>query len=212
MSGDPTMTDSFINADDIHKRTAGEIFGVPQEFVTQEMRSHAKTINFGIIYGMGAYSLSGEIGTTVAKAKEYISEYFAHYGSVAEFMDKVVLEAKQTGYVRTMFGRLRPIPEILQTNKTVVALGERIAKNTPIQGSAADIMKIAMVKVHQKLKALGLSSKLVLQVHDELIVEGPLEESESVCELVTEQMESAAKLSVPLIAQAKSAKNWYDAK
>lgn len=212
ISKDTAMTQAFQNGEDIHTLTASRVFNVPPFLVTDEMRSAAKTVNFGIIYGQGDFSLAKELKITIKEAKSYIQSYFEKYSGVKEYMDKTIASARELGYVTTIFGRRRYIKELFERNKNVVAFGERVAMNTPIQGSAADIIKIAMIRVYEALKEKAPSSKLVMQVHDELIVEAVPEEVETVKTILKEEMENAAKLDVPLIAQVKSGKRWYDTK
>ncbi|MCI9415252.1 MAG: DNA polymerase I [Clostridiales bacterium] len=212
MAGDPTMTSAFNNGDDIHRITAAQVFGVPEEMVTPLMRSRAKAVNFGIVYGIGAHSLSQDIGVSFGEAKTYIEEYLAHYASVAGFMDRMIAEAKEKGYAETLFGRRRPLPELNAGNGVTRSFGERVARNMPIQGTAADIIKLAMVRVCDRLRAEGLRSRLILQVHDELIVEAPLDEAERAAVLLREEMEGAANLSVKLSADVHTGTTWYDAK
>ncbi|MBR3290117.1 MAG: DNA polymerase I, partial [Clostridia bacterium] len=168
LSGDPTMTEAFRTGEDIHRITASQVFGVPESEVTPLMRSRAKAVNFGIVYGIGAHSLSEDIGVSYGEAKHYIEAYLAHYGAVSKFMDGLIEKAKESGYGQTLFGRRRPLPELRAGNAMTRAFGERVARNMPIQGTAADIIKIAMVRVDRRLKTEGLRAKLILQVHDEL--------------------------------------------
>ena len=176
------------------------------------MRSHAKTVNFGIVYGMGEYSLAGDLGISVKEAREYIAGYFDKYQGVREYMNSIIEKSRESGYVETMFARRRTIPELGSSNFMLRAAGERMARNTPIQGSAADIIKLAMVEVYRRLEEEGLKSSLILQVHDELIIEAYRDETQKVMEILKTSMENAAKLSVPLVAEAKCGKSWYDAK
>ena len=212
MSGDPTMTAAFQNGDDIHRITAAQVFGVPEEMVTPLMRSRAKAVNFGIVYGIGPYSLSQDIGVSFGEAKAYIDGYLRHYGAVSAFMEGLIRFATDNGYAETLFGRRRPTPELRTGNAMTRGFGERVARNTPLQGTAADIIKIAMVRVHRRLAAEGLRARLILQVHDELIVEAPAEEAERAAAILTEEMEHAVALSVPLSVDTHSGKTWYDAK
>ena len=209
---DQAMISAFLNNADIHTKTAAQVFDLPEEFVTPQMRSAAKAVNFGLVYGIGAYSLSQDIGVTVAEADRYIKAYFATYPGIARYMDEVVQKAKEDGYVATMFGRRRPLPELSAQNRVTRAFGERAARNTPIQGTAADIIKLAMVRVYDRLEKEGLAARLILQVHDELIVEAPESEAGRAAAIVTEEMEHAVSLSVPLLADAKTGKNWLEAK
>ncbi len=211
MAGDPAMIDGFNSGEDIHTITASQVFGVPVEEVTPQMRRSAKAVNFGIVYGISPFSLSQDIGITVQEAKEYMDKYFAHYSGVRAYMDGVVEQAKQSGAVATLWGRRRWIPEIKSSNFNTRSFGERVALNAPIQGTAADMIKLAMIQVRDRLQADGLAGKLVLQVHDELIVECPEQEAEAVCKLVAETMEGAAALSVPLLAETHAGKTWAEA-
>lgn len=212
ISGDEALTEAFNTNTDVHTLTASGVFGVPINMVTDDMRSRAKTVNFGIIYGMGEYSLAKDLGISVKEAKEYISNYFAKYEGVSKYMISIIESTKEKGYAETMFLRRRPIPEVNSSNFMLRSAAERMARNTPIQGSAADIIKIAMVDVEKRLREEGLRSKLILQVHDELIIEALNDEVERVREILTDSMENAAKLSVPLVAEANLGKSWYDAK
>lgn len=209
---DKNMIEAFKNNEDIHAITASQVFGMPLEMVTPIMRSRAKAVNFGIVYGIGAFSLAKDIGVSNKEASTYIKNYLAHYSGVDEYMKNVVERAKQDGYVETMFGRRRYLPELTSGKHMLRAFGERVARNMPIQGTAADIIKIAMVKVNDRIKKEGLKARLILQVHDELIVEAPQEESEIVAKLLQEEMENAVSLDVPLTADAAIGKTWYNAK
>ncbi|MBQ8931139.1 MAG: DNA polymerase I [Ruminiclostridium sp.] len=210
LSDDEIMKNAFMREEDIHTITASQVFNQPEAWVTPELRSKAKAVNFGIVYGIGAFSLSKDIGVTVKEADAYIKSYLAKYSGVAAFMEKTVEAAKETGYVSTLFGRNRFIKELQSSNKILQNLGKRIAMNTPIQGTAADIIKIAMVKVYKKLQESGLEAKLILQVHDELIVEAKESDAEKVAALLKEEMENAVKLSIPLTADVNTGKTWYD--
>lgn len=212
IADDTAMKNAFVNNEDIHTITAAQVFNMPQGMVTPLMRSRAKAVNFGIVYGIGAFSLSGDIGVSVKEAGNYIKAYLEHYSGVDRYMHSVVEQAKETGYVETLFNRRRYLPELTSSNHNLRSFGERVARNMPIQGTAADIIKIAMIKVANRLEKEGLSSKLILQVHDELIVEAPGNEAERVALLLQEEMEHAVALSVPLIAEASMGKTWYDAK
>lgn len=212
ISNDKNMIEAFKNNDDIHAITASQVFNMPLDMVTPIMRSRAKAVNFGIVYGIGAYSLAKDIGVSNKEASQYIKNYLAHYSGVDEYMKNVVEKAKLDGYVETMFGRRRYLPELSSGKAMMRAFGERVARNMPIQGTAADIIKIAMVKVDHRIKAEGLKARLILQIHDELIVEAPQDESERVAKLLQEEMENAVKLSVPLTADAAIGRTWYDAK
>lgn len=212
MSGDKNMQDGFLKGMDIHTATAAQVFDMPAEMVTSEMRRAAKAVNFGIIYGIGAFSLSKDIGVSVKEADRYIRNYLAKYPNVSRFMDKVVEDAKKTGYAETMFGRRRPIPELRNSNKNVQAFGKRAAMNAPIQGTAADIIKIAMIKVYKRLEAEKLDARLILQVHDELIIETSEKDAERAAAVLGEEMQNAAVLDVPLTADVGKGKTWYEAK
>ncbi len=212
ISGDKTMQQAFTDNIDIHTVTASEVFGVPISGVTPLMRSRAKAVNFGIVYGIGAFSLSKDIGVTVREAKKYIENYLAHFSSIDSYMNEVIERAKADGYVSTLEGRRRYLPELSASNFNTRAFGERVARNAPIQGTAADIIKIAMVRVDERLKREGLEARLILQVHDELIVEAPVMESMQVAMLLQEEMENAVKLDIPLTAEASMGETWYEAK
>lgn len=211
LANDKVMIDTFTQNRDIHTETAASVFGTPKEWVDADMRRKAKAVNFGIVYGIGAFSLAKDIGTSVNEAKRYIDDYLAHFSGVREYMAHVTESAEQDGYAVTLFGRRRFIPEILAANKTVKALGKRIAMNTPIQGTAADIIKIAMIRVYRRLKKELPEARLILQVHDELIVEAPESLAERAAQILTEEMERSAQLKVPLNADAKCGKTWFDA-
>lgn len=212
ISGDTNMINAFKENQDIHSITASQVFQMPLDYVTSEMRSRAKAVNFGIVYGIGAYSLAKDIGVTNKEAKNYIESYLKHYSGIDRYMKEVVEKAKETGYVETVFGRRRYLPELTAGNGMTRAFGERVARNAPIQGTAADIIKIAMIKVDNRLSEESLEARLVLQVHDELIVECPAHESLRVAMILQEEMEKAVSLSVPLIADSAVGKTWYDAK
>ena len=209
---DAHMQAAFTSGMDIHTATAAQVFHVAPEDVTPLMRRHAKAVNFGIVYGISEFSLAEDIGVTRKEAKAYIENYLQNYAGVREYMKNIVAQAKQDGFVTTMFGRRRNLPELKSSNFNIRSFGERVALNTPIQGTAADIIKLAMIHVDKALREQKLQARLVLQVHDELIVECPIEEREQVTALLTEQMEHVAKLSVPLLAEAKSGASWYEAK
>lgn len=212
IADDKAMIDAF-NADaDIHTITASQVFHMPPEMVTPLMRSRAKAVNFGIVYGIGAFSLSKDIGVTRAEADKYIKDYLHHYAGVNSYMEKVVEQAKKDGYVKTLFARRRYLPELASSNGMLRAFGERVARNMPIQGTAADIIKIAMIRVYNRLKAENMQAKLILQVHDELIVEAPEAEAEKAAKIVSEEMENACKMKVRLKSDANIGKTWYDAK
>lgn len=210
ISGDEIMKKAFLDGVDIHTVTASQVFNQPIEWVTPDLRSKAKAVNFGIVYGIGAFSLSKDIGVSMTKASEYIRAYLSKYSGIAHYMDKTVAKARHDGYVETMFGRRRYIKELAAKNKNLQAFGERVAKNTPIQGTAADIIKIAMIKVYNRLKESGLDAKLILQVHDELIVEAKEDCADKVAALLKEEMENAVKLTVPMTVDVNIGKTWYD--
>ncbi|MFI3206147.1 MAG: DNA polymerase I [Clostridia bacterium] len=212
VSKDKVMIDAFNSGKDIHKATAAKVFNMPEDFVTTQMRSSAKAVNFGIVYGIGAFSLSKDIGVTRKEAEDYINEYLRNFGGVKDYMDEIIANAKEKGYAEDIFGRRRYLPELSSSNFNMRAFGERVARNMPIQGAAADIIKIAMVKVSNRLKEEKLQAKLILQVHDELIVECPEIEKEKVIAILEEEMKSSADMSVAMIAEAKSGKTWYEAK
>ena len=212
ISGDEVMQQAFRSGEDFHTLTASKVFHVPPEEVTHQMRSRAKAVNFGIVYGISPFSLSQDIGVTVAEAKEYMERYFATYTGVRRYMTEVVEQARQQGYVVTLFGRRRALPELKSSNFNLRSFGERVALNMPIQGTAADIMKLAMIRVEQRLSGEGLAARLIMQVHDELIVECPAEEAPRVQALLQEEMQGVARLSVPLPADAHSGPDWLSAK
>ena len=209
---DKRMQEAFRSGEDFHTVTASQVFGVPLDAVTPLMRRHAKAVNFGIVYGISEFSLAQDIGVSRYEAKAYIDSYLEKYHGVREYMHNIVETAREQGYVETIFHRRRAIPEIKSSNFNVRSGAERIALNTPVQGSAADIIKLAMVRVHAALEEEGLQAQLVLQVHDELIVECPAFEAMRVMQIVTEQMEHAVQLEVPLVAEAKMGESWYAAK
>ena len=210
--GDENMQASFIEGKDIHRSTAAQVFDLPEDFVTPEMRSAAKAVNFGIIYGIGAFSLSKDIGVSVAEAKRYIQNYLNNFPKVTEFMDSTVENGIKDGYVTTLFGRRRYIPELSASNKMIQAFGKRAAMNAPIQGAAADIIKIAMVKVYNRLKSEKLDARLILQVHDELIIEASDTDADKAAVILKEEMENAVKLSVPMTVDVNKGQSWYEAK
>ena len=212
ISGDEGMQASFRSGGDFHAETAAKVFHVAREDVTPEMRRQAKAVNFGIVYGISAFSLSQDIGVTVAEAKAYMDAYFATFPGVRHYMDAVVEQAEQNGYVETLFHRRRELPELNSSNHNLRAFGQRVALNMPIQGTAADIMKLAMIAVWRRLRAQQPAARLVLQVHDELIVECPEEDAQAVAALLEEEMERVVTLSVPLTAEAHWGKNWLEAK
>lgn len=212
MAHDPTMIEAFNTDEDIHTITASQVFQVPPEMVTPLMRSRAKAVNFGIVYGIGPHSLSEDIGVSYTEAKQYISEYLRHYSAVDGFMSGLIDVAKEKGYGETLFHRRRPLPELKASQAVTRNFGERVARNMPIQGTAADIIKIAMVRVYRRLREEKLRARLILQVHDELIVEAPQEEADKATTILREEMEAAADLSVKLAVDAHTGETWYDAK
>lgn len=210
ISGDEIMKKAFLDGVDIHTVTASQVFNQPIEWVTPDLRSKAKAVNFGIVYGIGAFSLSKDIGVSMTKASEYIRAYLSKYSGIARYMDKTVAKARHDGYVETMFGRRRYIKELAAKNKNLQSFGERVAKNTPIQGTAADIIKIAMIRVYNRLRESKLDAKLILQVHDELIVEAKEDCADKAAALLKEEMENAVKLTVPMTVDVNIGKTWYD--
>lgn len=212
LCGDKNMIEAFASGEDIHTSTAAQVFDMPPVMVTSEMRSAAKAVNFGIIYGIGAFSLSKDINTSVYQAKKYIQEYLEKYPKVNEFMERTVENAAENGYVTTMFGRKRLVPELSSSNKMVQAAGKRIAMNTPVQGTAADLIKIAMINVYRRLKEEKIDAKLILQVHDELIVESSIADSEKASKILKDEMQGVYDMSVPLAVDVNMGDSWYDAK
>lgn len=212
MSEDEHMIQAFENNEDIHKQAASKVFKVPIDEVTKEQRSNAKAVNFGIVYGISDFGLGEQLGISRKVAKTYIDEYLEQYSGIKKYMENTIEQAKKDGYVETLFHRRRYIPELKSKNYMVRQFGNRAAMNTPIQGTAADIMKIAMIKVYKALEESNLKAKIVLQVHDEMMIEAPEDEIEKVKEILTNSMQSAANLKVPLIAEVSIAKNWYDCK
>lgn len=212
MSQDEIMVNAFKEDQDIHTICASKIFHVPVENVSKQLRSRAKAVNFGIVYGISEFGLAEQTGINRKEAKDFMEQYLDTYSGIKTYMERIVEEAKQAGYIDTMFGRRRYIPELKSNNYMVRKFGERVAMNTPIQGTAADIMKIAMINVYRKLKEEGMNSKIVLQIHDELLIEAPIDEKEKVKELLVNEMENACKLSIPLKVEAEEGKNWLAAK
>ena len=212
MSQDEKMIDAFKHHSDIHRKTASEVFKVPIEEVTPLMRSRAKAVNFGIVYGISDFSLSQDLHITKKEASEYMEIYFDRYPNIKGYLDSLIEEAKEKGFVITILNRRRFIPEIKSSNRIVKALGERLAMNAPIQGSAADIIKLAMVNVYNKLNELQLKSKIILQVHDELILNVKQDELEQVKTLVKDEMENVLKMDVPLEVDINIGNTWYEAK
>lgn len=212
VSEDEHMINAFKNNEDIHKQAASKVFKTPIDQVTKEQRSNAKAVNFGIVYGISDFGLGEQLGISRKKAKQYIDEYLAEYKGIKKFMEDITEVAKEQGFVKTLFNRRRYIPELKSNNYMVRQFGSRAAMNTPIQGTAADIMKIAMIKVYNELNNTNLESKIVLQVHDEMMIEAPISEVEEVKKIIIESMESAISLKVPLIAEISEASNWYECK
>ncbi len=212
ISGDEKFIEAFRNGEDIHTHTASEVFGVPEHEVTKQMRDSAKAVNFGIVYGISDYGLARNINVTRKEAREYIESYFDRYPGIKRFMEEIVVKAREQGYVSTILNRRRYLPDLFSTNFNIRSFGERTAMNTPIQGSAADIIKLAMVRVAGKLKEKKLKTKMLLQVHDELIFEVPQEELDEVIRLIRDCMENAFSLNVPLVVDMKKGPNWYEMK
>lgn len=212
LAQDPVMIQAFVNNEDIHAVTASKILGIPIDELTKEQRSSAKAINFGIVYGMSEFTLSKDLGISFKAAKEYMDEYFNKYSGVRDYLEFLKTFAKDKGYVTTILNRIRYINELKSPQAMVRSFGERAAMNTPVQGSAADIMKYAMVRVYNRLKSENLTAQIILQVHDELIIEAPENEKAAVCEILKYEMENAIKLSVPLVVDMETGKSWYDAK
>lgn len=212
IADDEVMIEAFNNDEDIHRITASQVFGLPPKLITPLLRSRAKAVNFGIVYGIGAFSLAKDIGVTRQEAAKYIKDYLAHYSGVADYMERMISSAKETGYSQTLFGRRRYLPELASSNANLRAFGERVARNMPIQGTAADIIKIAMIRVFRRLSEAGMRSRLILQVHDELIVEAPEEEAAAAAVILQEEMEAACSMKVRLCADVHTGRSWYDAK
>lgn len=212
ISGDETLIQAYREAKDIHRITASQVFHIPFDQVTDLQRRNAKAVNFGIVYGISSFGLSQDLSITRKEASEYIEQYFVTYPKIKEFLDKTVEEAKREGYVSTMFGRRRPVPELRSSNFMQRSFGERVAMNAPIQGTAADIIKIAMVRVNERLKAEKLKSRLILQIHDELLIEAAIDELEEVKQILSQEMQGAAELSVSLEIDMHTGNNWYEAK
>ncbi len=211
ISEDEQMTEAFLCGEDIHTNTAAQVFDLPPMFITPLMRRRAKAVNFGIVYGIGAFSLSKDIGVSMAEADGYIKNYLKTYSGVKKYMEETIAQGKELGYVSTIFGRRRYLPELKSSNRNLRAFGERVAMNAPVQGTAADIIKIAMIRVYNRLREEGLEAKLILQVHDELLVEAPKHESDRVAELLKHEMEEAVKLSVPMEVEVGIGQTWQEA-
>ncbi|MBR4990596.1 MAG: DNA polymerase I, partial [Oscillospiraceae bacterium] len=212
IAGDETMCQAFCGGMDIHTTTASQVFGVPMESVTSLQRRHAKAVNFGIVYGISEFSLAEDIGVSRYEARAYIDSYLENYRGVRSYMKKVVEDAREIGFTQTLYGRRRYIPELKSSNFNIRSGAERITLNTPIQGTAADLIKLAMIRVEQALNENFPEAELLLQVHDELIVECPEAIADEVAELISREMQAVAQLNVPLVAEAKTGKSWYDAK
>ncbi|OYO84431.1 DNA polymerase I, partial [Lachnotalea glycerini] len=211
-SGDKKLIQAYREEQDIHKITASEVFHTPLEEVTSLQRRNAKAVNFGIVYGISSFGLSQDLSISRKEASEYIEKYFETYPRVKEFLDEAVMKAKQEGYSTTIFGRIRPIPELKSSNFMQRSFGERVAMNAPIQGTAADIIKIAMIRVNDRLKSESMKSKLILQVHDELLIEAHKDEIDKVKEILNCEMHGAANLLVPLEIDMSTGNNWYETK
>ena len=212
IADDANMQAAFNSGEDIHTNTAAQVFDLPPLFVTPDMRRKAKAVNFGIVYGIGAFSLAQDIGVSVAEADQYIKNYLRTFSGVQKYMEDIVNYGKEKGYVQTLYGRRRYLPELSASNKNIQNFGKRVAMNTPLQGTAADIIKIAMIRVYDRLAKEERKSRLILQIHDELIVECPTAQAETVAKLLEEEMERVVSLSVPLTAEAHWGRNWLEAK
>ena len=212
MAGDEHLIQAYKEAQDIHRMTASQVFHTPFDEVTPAQRSNAKAVNFGIVYGISSFGLSQDLSITRKEAENYIQQYFETYPGIKAFLDRSVADAREKGYAVTMFGRRRPVPELLSSNFMQRSFGERIAMNSPIQGTAADIIKIAMVRVDRRLKRQQMKSQLILQIHDELLIEATLDEVDEVKHILKEEMEHAARLAVPLEVDMHTGHNWYELK
>ena len=212
MSEDKGLIEAYHEGEDIHRITASKVFHVPFEDVTPLQRRNAKAVNFGIVYGISSFGLSQDLSISRSEAKEYMDKYFETYPGVKEYQDKVIASAKETGVSDTLFGRKRPIPELKASNFNLRQFGERVAMNAPIQGTAADIMKIAMINVFFRIKRENLKSRLILQIHDELVIETAPDEKDTVTNILTQEMESAADLSVPMEVDCHIGNDWYESK
>jgi DNA polymerase-1 len=212
MANDSVMCEAFSSGEDIHTSTAAQVFGMPADMVTPLMRSRAKAVNFGIVYGIGAFSLAKDIGVSQREAKEYIQSYLNTFKGVDRFMTEGIEKAKEQGFVTTIFGRRRYLPELAASNHMLRAFGERVARNAPIQGTAADIIKIAMVNVFARLKQEKLDARLILQVHDELILEAAEKDAQKAALVLKEEMEKAVSMKVALTADVNMGKSWFEAK
>ena len=212
MSGDKRLIEAYQSSQDIHRITASQVFHTPFEEVTSQQRSNAKAVNFGIVYGISSFGLGQDLNISKKEAEEYIHQYFATYPGVKQYMDRLVAQGKTEGYVSTLFGRRRPIPEFTSANFMQRQFGERVAMNSPIQGTAADIIKIAMIRVNERLKRELPESRMLLQIHDELLVETRADQIEQVQAVMEEEMQHAVKLLVPLEVEVKQGASWYEAK
>ena len=212
MSGDPVLVEAFRSGEDIHTRTAAEVFGVPPLMVTPEQRRNAKAVNFGIIYGLSGFGLANQLGVSRQEADQYIKSYFDRYKGVKKFIDNTVKAVKKSGETKTLFGRVRPIPDINSRNPNARGFAERTAVNTPLQGTAADLIKLAMIRIDGEIGRRNLKSRMLLQVHDELVLESPPEEQDQARALVKQEMENVHTLSVPLLVDVGIGDNWRDAK
>ena len=210
VAGDETMINAFLSGEDIHASTASAVFGVPMEQVTSELRKRAKAVNFGIVYGIGDYSLAMDLGITKKQAGEYIKSYLERFGAIDRYLKETIASAYEKGYVETIFNRRRYIPELKASNKITKSFGERVAMNSPIQGSAADIIKIAMINTRRALKDAGIDAKLILQVHDELVVEAARDCADEAAAILRREMENAVQLSVPLSGELTVGDTWYE--
>jgi DNA polymerase-1 len=208
ISEDPALIEAFRKGEDIHALTASSLFGVSLEEVTEELRRKGKTVNFGIVYGISEFGLAKELGISEEEAKEYIEQYFQKFPKVKEYVNKTIEEAQEKGYVRTIFGRKRPLPELLSSNKMVREFGKRAAINAPVQGTAADLIKLAMVRIHKRIKEMGLPARLLLQVHDELLMEARKDIKEEAKKILKEEMENVYPLAVPLVVKIGEGNNW----
>jgi DNA polymerase-1 len=211
-SGDPNLIEAYREQEDIHRITASQVFHVPFEEVTSQQRRNAKAVNFGIVYGISSFGLSQDLSITKKEAAQYIEDYFKTYPGIKSFLDDTVKHAKKMGYVVTLFGRRRPVPELASSNFMQRSFGERVAMNAPIQGTAADIIKIAMIGVQRRLRERQMRSRLVLQVHDELLIEAYKPELDEIKNILREEMEQAVSLDVPLEVDMHTGENWYEAK
>ena len=212
ISGDNAMQEAFRSGEDIHTATASQVFHVPPDQVTPDMRRKAKAVNFGIVYGISRFALAEDIGVSRKEADEYMNRYFQRYSGVRHYMDSIVEQAKHNGFVSTFLGRRRYLPELKSPVYAIRSFGERVALNAPIQGASADLIKLAMIHVFQRLKREKLRSRLILQIHDELLIESPLEEAAVVERLLKEEMEHVQPLAVPLTADVGAGPDWASAK